>query len=84
MAEQERGEFPWRELMAIGFGRLRLGSEAFWAMTPRELGAAIEGLAGTRDPPPKRAAFDELMARYPDPLTVAATKDEMSDAVFPR
>ncbi len=29
--------------MAFGFGRLRLSSRDFWAMTPRELAAAVEG-----------------------------------------
>ena len=40
----DTARFPWRELMAVGFGRLRLTSAAFWAMTPRELASAIEGL----------------------------------------
>jgi len=58
--------FPWRELMALGFGRLRLTSAAFWAMTPRELAAAAEGLGGRRAAPPPRAALDALMRRFPD------------------
>lgn len=58
--------FPWRELMAVGFGRLRLDSAAFWAMTPRELAAAIEGLTGIRAAPPDRAMLDALMRRFPD------------------
>jgi uncharacterized phage protein (TIGR02216 family) len=58
--------FPWRELMALGFGRLRLDSAAFWAMTPRELAAAIEGLTGVWAAPPDRAALDALMRRFPD------------------
>ncbi len=62
----ETAKFPWRELMALGFGRLRLGSAAFWAMTPRELAAAIEGLTGVRATPPDRAMLDALMRRFPD------------------
>lgn len=58
--------FPWRELMALGMGRLRLDSAAFWAMTPRELAAAIEGLNGIRGAPPDRAMLDALMRRFPD------------------
>lgn len=84
MAGSEHSRFPWRELMALGFGRLRLSSAAFWAMTPRELAAAIEGLGGMQIAPPGRAALDGLMARYPDRGAVAATKDEMSDAVLRR
>ena len=58
--------FPWRALMAFGFGRLRLSSAAFWAMTPRELAAAIEGLLGTRRRPMARSELDALMTRFPD------------------
>ncbi len=58
--------FPWREAMAIGFGVLRLPSREFWALTPRELAAAIEGLAGRGTAPMDRAAFEALARRYPD------------------
>jgi uncharacterized phage protein (TIGR02216 family) len=59
--------FPWRRAMAIGFGRLRLSSAEFWAMTPRELAAAVEGLNGTGTTgPPARADLETLIARYPD------------------
>ncbi len=67
MAEPGDGaRFPWRELMALGFGRLRLDSAAFWAMTPREFAAAIEGLTAIRTAPPDRAMLDALMRRFPD------------------
>ncbi len=59
--------FPWREAMAIGFGVLRLSSREFWALTPRELAAAIEGLGGQAAAPMDRAAFEALARRYPDP-----------------
>ena len=62
----DTARFPWRELMAVGFGRLRLTSAAFWAMTPRELASAIEGLAGVRGAPPDRAMLDDMMRRFPD------------------
>ncbi len=52
--------------MAVGFGRLRLAPRDFWAMTPRELTAAIEGLTGRLTTPLDRAALDGLMQRYPD------------------
>lgn len=57
--------FPWRQAMALGFGRLRLSSAEFWRLTPRELAAAIEGL-GSVSAPLARSDFDALMARYPD------------------
>ncbi len=52
--------------MAFGLGRLRLSSAAFWALTPRELAAAAEGVAGRFAPPLDRATLDQLIARYPD------------------
>ncbi len=58
--------FPWRQAMAFGFGRLRLGPSDFWAMTPRELAAAVEGVAGPTPPVLDRAALDALMERFPD------------------
>jgi uncharacterized phage protein (TIGR02216 family) len=58
--------FPWREAMAFGLGRLRLSPDAFWAMTPRELAAAVEGAVGVVAAPMDRASLDNLMHRYPD------------------
>ena len=58
--------FPWRALMALGFGRLALSSAAFWAMTPRELAAAAEALGGRRVVPPDRTTLAALMQRFPD------------------
>ena len=58
--------FPWRALMAFGFGRLGLPSDAFWAMTPRELAAAAEGLGVGGGAPLARATLDALMRRFPD------------------
>jgi uncharacterized phage protein (TIGR02216 family) len=58
--------FPWRQAMAFGFGQLRLPSAAFWAMTPRELAAAVEGRLGKVREPLDRTALDALIARYPD------------------
>lgn len=68
MSKQGEG-FPWRQAMAVGFGRLRLTSAAFWTLTPRELAAAIEGLIGPIGGPPDRAALDRLIDRYPDRQT---------------
>ncbi|MEP0320601.1 rcc01693 family protein [Bauldia litoralis] len=64
--KSERDAFPWAAMMAVGFGRLRLSSQAFWAMTPRELAAAVEGAFGVADAPPDRAMLERLMGRYPD------------------
>lgn len=52
--------------MAFGFGRLRLPSRDFWALTPHELAAAIIALAGPVRAPLDRAGLHALMARFPD------------------
>ncbi|WP_280178111.1 rcc01693 family protein [Starkeya nomas] len=68
---RERGSdavraFPWEAAMAFGFGRLRLSSEAFWRLTPRELAAAIGRETGPAHAPLDRASLAALMARFPD------------------
>ena len=57
--------FPWDEVMAFGLGRLRLAPQAFWAMTPRELAAAMSAFALPISAP-ERSALAELMHRFPD------------------
>jgi len=57
--------------MHAGLCLLRLDAACFWAMTPRELAAAIRFAGGgAAVSPPMRAEFDRLMAAFPD---VAAT-----------
>ena len=51
--------------MAFGFGVLRLSSEAFWQLTPRELASAVRALLGEAQPLP-RDALNELISRFPD------------------
>jgi uncharacterized phage protein (TIGR02216 family) len=57
--------FPWKQAIGFGLGVLRLPPEQFWRMTPRELAYAIEAVRG-RAAPLDRAAFTDLMTRYPD------------------
>jgi uncharacterized phage protein (TIGR02216 family) len=52
--------------MRFGLGVLRLSPRAFWALTPRELFAASEGVFGPRPGPPARKRLDEMMRRFPD------------------
>jgi uncharacterized phage protein (TIGR02216 family) len=53
--------------MALGLGTLRLRPRDFWAMTPRELEGALEGLLGLPGPGPlDRRGLEALMRRYPD------------------
>ncbi|MEO1701462.1 MAG: phage tail assembly chaperone [Pseudomonadota bacterium] len=52
MIAPEHAPFPWGEVMAFGFGHLRLSPSAFWSMTPMELAAAMRahgvGVADSR------------------------------------
>jgi uncharacterized phage protein (TIGR02216 family) len=66
LSGKEPQPFPWREAMAIGFGVLRLSSREFWALTPSELAAAIEGLTGRAGAPMDRETFEDLARRFPD------------------
>lgn len=55
--------------MEAGLGALRLGPRDFWAMTPRELDAALRGAFGSGCAaaiPPSRGDLAALMKRYPD------------------
>jgi uncharacterized phage protein (TIGR02216 family) len=52
--------------MAFGLGRLRLSSEAFWAMTPRELAAAMQPFTPAGLAPAGRDALAQLMRDFPD------------------
>ncbi|NKC03065.1 rcc01693 family protein [Brucella haematophila] len=64
-SESSPKPFPWDEVMRAGFGLLRLSSQAFWSMTPRELAAALGPIAPQRDAP-TRHALDALMRTFPD------------------
>ncbi|MFB2551014.1 rcc01693 family protein [Ensifer soli] len=59
--------FPWETAMTAGFRLLRLGPSDFWAMTPRELAAALG--SGDAVGGPSRASLAALMAAYPDRRT---------------
>jgi uncharacterized phage protein (TIGR02216 family) len=52
--------------MAFGFGVLRLDGAAFWALTPRELAAALHGVHGPARQPPERSRIEALMRAFPD------------------
>ena len=60
--------FPWADAMAFGLGTLRLSPAEFWAMTPRELQAAMRGVLGPdpRAEAPTRDELGSLMTRFPD------------------
>ncbi|MBA4784103.1 MAG: phage tail assembly chaperone [Rhizobiales bacterium] len=62
----EPARFPWPDLMRFGFGILKLSSAEFWAMTPREMAAAMRAHQPADRPALSRGGFDALMQRFPD------------------
>lgn len=55
--------------MALGLGLMGLAPAAFWAMTPSELDAAMEGRFGIRARAAaalKKSDLADLMRRFPD------------------
>lgn len=58
--------FPWKDAIGFGLGVLRLPSQEFWRMTPRELAAAIEAVRGPATARLDRAGLEDLMRRFPD------------------
>ncbi|WP_255696597.1 rcc01693 family protein [Aurantimonas sp. HBX-1] len=67
-AEQAGGAaFPWDAAMAAGLGHLRLAPRDFWAMTPRELAAALRPVGGPILQPLRRAELAALIRQFPDP-----------------
>ncbi len=56
---------PWRDLMRLGLGELRLDPEVFWAMTPNEL-MLMAGSDRAQGFVLSRAGLDDLMSRFPD------------------
>lgn len=59
---------PWAEMMAFGFGVLRLDPTAFWGLTIPEFKAAVRGRQGGNGDaePLARTAFSALMRQFPD------------------
>ncbi len=57
--------------MALGLGLLRLPPRQFWEMTPREIAAAMRGLAGDSAAiaPPTRSDLAHLEDHFRDRLS---------------
>ena len=58
-----REQFPWRRMMELGLGTLRLSPRDFWAATPREIAAAFGTASQTSL---SRFEFDDLTRKFPD------------------
>lgn len=59
-------KFPWEAAMAFGFAVMRLSPAEFWAMTPRELAAAMRAFGVGDHAPPGRGDMERLMGAFPD------------------
>ncbi|NDA45975.1 MAG: phage tail assembly chaperone [Alphaproteobacteria bacterium] len=62
----KRLAFPWQEAMSFGFGYMKLSSKDFWALTPKELHAAMSFLAPSPLTYPDQQSLQRLMTLYPD------------------
>ncbi|WP_306118129.1 MULTISPECIES: phage tail assembly chaperone [unclassified Roseitalea] len=62
----ERAPFPWAMTMRFGLGVLGLSPADFWAMTPREIAAAMRAHERRIVTPPDPASFAALRAAFPD------------------
>ncbi|MEM9676750.1 MAG: rcc01693 family protein [Pseudomonadota bacterium] len=62
---KDQDPFPWPQVMTFGLGVLRLSPDQFWALTPRELAAAM-GRTETDNAVPSRHWLDDVQTRYPD------------------
>ncbi len=58
--------FPFARLLGLGVGLLGLSPHDFWAMTPRELTAALAARRPGAPQPLNREALNALMQRFPD------------------
>jgi uncharacterized phage protein (TIGR02216 family) len=58
--------FAWKQVIGFGLGVLRLSPDAFWRMTPRELGCAIAAVVGHAAAELNRVELAQLMQAFPD------------------
>jgi uncharacterized phage protein (TIGR02216 family) len=61
--------FPWDDAMRFGLGRLRHAPKDFWAMTPRELHAAMAPFQQATPRDFAHADLTTLMKAFPDEVT---------------
>lgn len=74
-------------MIGIGLGVLKLSSDAFWRLTPREFALAT-GLLRACNAPLDRGAMAQLMQRFPDGATGPSTQrvptpDRLRDPTLP-
>ncbi|EFL88962.1 phage tail assembly chaperone [Ahrensia sp. R2A130] len=74
MAEPQ--PFPWAEAMAFGFGRLKLSSAEFWALTLPELAAAMRAYGLGEPNTVDRDWLNGALKDHPDPQPNITMGDE--------
>ena len=63
---------PWRRYEEIALGVFGMAPSDFWATTPQEFRAALDGWREVHDPrdraaaPPLREELADMMRRFPD------------------
>lgn len=66
MSSQSSTPFPWDNVMQFGFSVLKLSSQDFWSMTPREIAFAMRGFGASDNKPLSRSSLDHLLQQFPD------------------
>lgn len=62
-----KNTLPWPELMRIGMGQLRMAPDQFWACTPKEFKAVLEGATGkSSEQTISRSILNDLIRQHPD------------------
>lgn len=79
MMNNHKELLPWRALIRIGFGQLKLSPQQFWQLTPKELKYAIEGAieAATGTHFENQFSYenlDHLMKQFPDNIKSKANE----------
>ncbi len=58
--------FPWKQVMAFGFGFLHLSPNEFWSLSLLELHAALEHVNPKASQAVDRSWLHKIMSEYPD------------------
>ena len=58
--------FPWDDVIAFGLSVLRLAPADLWALTPIEIGSALNARRKKAVEPPRLAELEALIAAFPD------------------
>lgn len=57
---------PWAQMMAFGFGKLKLSPAQFWSMSLPEMASAMRWYAGDAAAPMTQETLQSLLTQFPD------------------